>query len=156
MNTKTMKAEKRWISAELVVDVISYLFVLLFLYAAVSKLIEYDQFKIQIAKSPILTDFATILVWLVPAIEIIIAVLLVIPNRIMMGLYASLTLMFLFTAYIIIILNFSDSIPCSCGGVLAKMGWNEHLIFNVMFIIIAISGILLQEEIKQKRITKKT
>lgn len=50
----------------------------------------------------------------------------------------------MFTAYIVIILHFSYFVPCSCGGILEKLGWTEHLIFNVVFVLLAIVAILLQ------------
>lgn len=126
------------------VDLVCYAYFLLFLYAAVSKLIDYDNSELQMAKSPIITEFAAILVWLVPAVEIIIAIMVMIPKTIMLGLYTALALMSMFTAYIIAILNFSDTIPCSCGGVLNQLSWTEHLIFNLAFIIMAMMAILLQ------------
>lgn len=131
------------------VDIITYLYVLLFLYAATSKLIEYDKFQLQMSKSPIITDFASLLAWMVPALEIIISILLLIKRTLMLGLYAAFGLMSLFTTYIIVILNYSDSIPCSCGGVLASMSWNQHSIFNFIFIVIGIVGILLSQRKSQ-------
>ncbi|HWW41952.1 MauE/DoxX family redox-associated membrane protein, partial [Pedobacter sp.] len=108
-------ANRGKIGRGVIVEVISGLFFLLFLYAATSKLMDYDKFQIQIGKSPILTDFAWVLVWLVPAVEIGVCLLLIFPRTIMLGLYGCLLLMAMFTAYIIAILNFSESIPCSCG-----------------------------------------
>lgn len=115
----------------------SYLFILLFLYAAVSKLLSFETFKVQLAQSPLLSAYADIIAWLVPGIEILIAFLLVIARFRTLALYASFTLMIMFTAYIFIILNFSDFIPCSCGGVLEKLSWTQHLIFNAFFILLA-------------------
>ncbi|WP_417868095.1 MauE/DoxX family redox-associated membrane protein, partial [Xanthomarina gelatinilytica] len=115
----------------------SYLFIFLFLYAAVSKLLDFETFTVQLAQSPLLSAYAGIIAWLVPGIEILIACLLVIERFRTLALYSSFTLMVMFTAYIYIILNFSDFIPCSCGGVLEKLSWTQHLIFNVFFILLA-------------------
>jgi hypothetical protein len=54
--------------------------------------------------------------------------------------------MILFTTYIVIILNFSSFVPCSCGGILEKLGWTAHLIFNVVFIVLGIAAILLKSQ----------
>lgn len=154
METTMQKQPKLYISdkgKQVIVDVICYLYVLLFLYAATSKLMEYDKFQLQISKSPIITDFANVLVWLVPGLEILISVLLLIQRTVLLGLYSGFALMCLFTAYIYAILNYSDSIPCSCGGVIAKLGWTEHMIFNIAFIVLAIIGILLQSKIDEKK-----
>jgi hypothetical protein len=59
----------------------------------------------------------------------------------------------MFTTYIFLILNFSDYIPCSCGGVLEKMGWTEHIVFNLIFIVIAAIGVFYLE---MNRATLKT
>ena len=134
-----------------IVDVISYLYVLLFLYAATSKLLEYDKFQLQISKSPIITGYAFILVWMVPILEIIISIMLLIKRTLIIGLYAAFSLMCLFTAYIYAILHFSDFIPCSCGGVLQRMSWGQHLLFNIAFVLLAIFGILLQNKIDRKK-----
>ena len=133
-----------------IADIIAYLYVLLFLYTATSKLIEYDKFQLQISKSPIITDYANILVWLVPALEIIISIMLLINRIRIIGLYAAFMLMCLFTAYIIAILNFTNHIPCGCGGVLQNLGWTAHLIFNIVFVLLAIAGILLQTKNLEK------
>ena len=129
----------------IVVDLVCYAYFLLFLYAASSKLLDYEKSQIQLLKSPITTDYASVLVWLVPVVEIVIALMLVIRRTILLGLYVALALMSAFTAYIIAILNFSDTIPCSCGGVLEKMSWTDHLVFNLVFISMAIAAILLKK-----------
>lgn len=136
---------------ELLIDVVSALFVVLFFYAAASKLLDYDKFKVQIGQSPLLTAFSGIVAWLVPAIEIIIATQLLVLRFRLWALYASFGLMVMFSAYIVVITRFSDYVPCSCGGVLEKMNWNEHLLFNLVFVVLAFVAILFypKEEPKQ-------
>jgi len=128
----------------LIVELISFLFIVLFLYTSISKLMEFTVFKHQIAASPVLSPVAWWIAWVIPAVEIIVSLMLLIPRLRLKGLYASLVLMIGFTAYIIIILNFSKTIPCSCGGVLEQLSWTEHIVFNSVFIVLAIAGILLQ------------
>ncbi|PZX92012.1 hypothetical protein DOS84_18130 [Flavobacterium aquariorum] len=122
---------------------ICYLYILLFTYAAVSKLLDFENFSVQLGQSPLLSAFADIISWLVPLIELLIVLMLVFPRFRLVALFASFNLMLMFTAYIFIILHFSSFIPCSCGGILEKLGWKEHLIFNIAFILLAIMGILI-------------
>lgn len=122
-------------------EIIIYLFVFLFAYAALSKLLDFQNFKVQLEKSPLLTSFSALLVVTIPLLEILISVILLINRTRLIGLYASFTLMVLFTGYIFAILHFSPSIPCSCGGILAKMGWNTHLYFNILFVGLALTAI---------------
>ena len=128
---------------KIALEIICFLFILLFTYAAVTKLMDYQKFTVQIGQSPLLTDFAGVLAWAVPGVELLIAGMLAITRLRLIGLYAAFSLMVMFTAYIIAILQFSDSIPCSCGGVLEAMGWTEHLIFNIGFVLLGFTGIVL-------------
>lgn len=134
-----------------VVIIFRYLLILLFLYAAANKLLDYQKFTVQIGQSPILIGYATFIAWFIPVIEIVIAALLFHNKTLVIGLYASYGLMTMFTGYIVVILNFAERVPCSCGGILDKMGWHEHLIFNTVFTLFALSAVLLQAKLNQKQ-----
>jgi hypothetical protein len=125
-----------------IVDFICCLFIILFLYASLSKLQDFQKFNTQLSKSPLLTAFSGWIAWLIPATEILVVFLLFIRHFQLIGLYIAYCLMVLFSAYIIAILKFSEYIPCSCGGILQNMSWGEHLIFNVAFIAFAVIAIL--------------
>lgn len=128
-----------------VVDIITYLFIILFIYASVNKLLDYENFSTELGKSPLLTAFAGWVAWAVPVVELIVVALLTVPRLCLAGLYAAFSLMTMFTAYIVAILRFSDYVPCSCGGVLQNMSWNQHLVFNIVFVLLALAGIFLHE-----------
>ncbi|MCF8716393.1 hypothetical protein JM658_16300 [Joostella atrarenae] len=138
-------------------EIICFLFVLLFSYAAISKLMDFELFRAQLGKSPLLTSIAGWVAWGIPLLELIIALALITPKFRLLACYGCLSLMSLFTMYIVIILNFTDDIPCACGGILETMGWQEHLIFNSIFIILATIGILLHpNSFNQNNLTKNT
>lgn len=141
---------------EIIISCIKYLFVLLFVYAAASKLLDFNTFQNQLGQSPLLSAYAHIISWAVPISEIGIAILLVTKKYHVLGLYGFYMMMVMFTTYIIIILNFTSFTPCSCGGVLEKLGWTEHLIFNLFFIILSVALIYYysQKYIENKRIFK--
>lgn len=126
-----------------VVNSICFLYILLFVYAAVTKLLDFQQFKFQLEQSPILSFYSPLLAWLIPLAELTIVVMLFIERSRLAAFILALSLMTMFTAYIFIILNFSNYIPCSCGGVLERMSWTEHFIFNISFLILAILGIVI-------------
>ena len=130
------------VSKKYIAEVICLLYILLFIYAAVSKLLDYHDFSIKLGQSPLLSAFAGYVAVGVPVLEIIIALLLCFPHWRFIGLFASFCLMMAFTAYIFIILNFSSYVPCSCGGILQDLGWTEHLIFNLVFVVLAVIGLL--------------
>ena len=122
------------------------LLIVLFTYAAVSKLVDFQQFGVQLGQSPLLTAFADYLVLAVPLSEIAIVVLLLIKPWRLFGYYASFSILLMFTTYIVLTLNFSDYVPCSCGGVLEDLGWSEHIIFNLAFVLLATFGVLYLEK----------
>lgn len=124
-----------------IVEIICVTYALLFIYAAISKLFDFENFTIQLGQSPLLSAVAGWISITIPVLEIIIAIALLIRRIRLAGLYVSYLLMTMFTAYIYIILNYSAFVPCSCGGILEKMTWNQHLIFNACFIILAIIAI---------------
>lgn len=138
---------------KIVIELISFLFILLFVYAAASKALDFPKFKVQLAQSPMLTAFSDWVAWFIPSIEILIAISLTIVKTRILGLYASLALMVMFTAYIVAILNFSYYIPCSCGGILEDLNWEEHLVFNIFFVLLALIGIVLwNKDAKSERL----
>lgn len=128
---------------EIIVQVICFLYALLFIYAATSKLNGFQQFKDQLDQSTILVGYGHWAAWLVPLSELVMAILLLIRSFRLFALYGSLILMALFSAYIIVVLNYSDHIPCSCGGVISSMGWETHLVFNICWMGLALIGIVL-------------
>jgi hypothetical protein len=127
---------KKWL-----VEIISLLFVLLFIYTAVYKIIDFRNFQAVIGQSPMITRFAPAVAIGVPIAEIAISGLLVLPRYRLIGLCASFAIMLLFTFYISILLNLHLHLPCSCGGIISDMNWSQHLVFNIVAVILALIGI---------------
>ncbi|CAN1528282.1 Methylamine utilisation protein, MauE [Flavobacteriaceae bacterium] len=123
-------------------EFICLLYTLLFVYAATSKVLDFENFRIQLGQSPLLSSFSGLILFAVPTVEIIIAILLLVQKFRLIGLFSAYTLMVLFTAYIYILLNYSTFIPCSCGGIIQKLSWSQHIIFNIFFIVLAAIGVL--------------
>jgi hypothetical protein len=128
-----------------IATIASSLFILLFAYAAASKLIDYQNFHFQLGRSPFISWAAGILAWSVPGIEIAVVFLLLFEKTKLLGLYASVFLMSMFSAYIFFMTHYSYFTPCSCGGILSKMGWATHFYFNLSFLVLGIAAILLYE-----------
>lgn len=127
------------------VKTVSILLALLFIYAAASKMLDFENFQVQLAQSPLLSAYAGVISYAILIVEFGVAIMLCLNSSRLIGLYASLGLMSAFTIYIYLILNYSDFIPCSCGGILEKLGWTEHLIFNIFFVIMAFAAIIYGE-----------
>jgi hypothetical protein len=130
------------------VEVISYLFILLFVYAGFTKLLEGDRFYTNLNNSPLfeVQSIAGIAAWGIPALEILVAALLAWSKTRLKGLYVALVLMILFTAYVAGILFISPYTPCSCGGVITLLTWKQHFIVNIIWILLAIVGIIFSRK----------
>lgn len=110
---------------------ISYFLVVLFVYTAVSKLLDIGIFQSQMAQSEMLQPYTNLLSWLVPLSELVLAGLLLSKPTRSIGLMGSFVLMLGFSFYVYLIMTYSPSLPCSCGGILQEMDWPAHLIFNL-------------------------
>jgi uncharacterized membrane protein YphA (DoxX/SURF4 family) len=126
-----------------IVEAIAILFVILFLYTGISKLMEYDVAVQQLSLSPVLAPFADALIIILPVAEILVAIALFLPWTKKYGLWATLVLMILFTSYVIYILTYNAELPCTCGGVLESLSWPGHLIFNISCLILAVMALLM-------------
>lgn len=132
-----------------IIETIIFFYAILFLYTGISKLIDYETFRDSIKDSPILEPIATFIAWGLPSTEILVTTMLIIPRWRLKGLYASLLLMTSFTGYVLCLLLFDKELPCSCGGILQQLTWPQHLIFNITFLLLVITAIILQKrEIK--------
>jgi uncharacterized membrane protein YphA (DoxX/SURF4 family) len=128
-----------------VIEIICGLYVLLLVYAALSKLLDFENFRVQIAQSPVTAAYAGIIAWAIPSIELLISVFLAVARYRRVTLISAYTLMLVFTAYIYIVLNYSSYVPCSCGGILEKLGWTEHFYFNLTYVLLAAVAVLLHD-----------
>lgn len=128
---------------QITVYIICFLFIVLFIYASGSKLIDYSNFKYQLGRSPYTTSIAGFVAWFIPSIELLITILLFFNRTRLYGMFGAFFIMLLFTGYIYAMLHYSYYIPCSCGGILQNMSWHQHLIFNIFFSILSLIGILL-------------
>ena len=128
---------------------IAALLIVLFVYTAINKLSDHHRFETVLGNSPLLKNVNVIVSWLVPAIELCIAGMLIHPPWRQKGLLSSLLLMCLFTGYIGYMIAFTPKLPCSCGGVLRKLSWKEHLVFNIIITLLALLGYAAEKRTKR-------
>lgn len=124
---------------------IAVLLTALFSYAALSKMIMYDEFAGQLERTILTGQLSSLFSWIIPTIELFTVILLIVPDWRRTGLLLSSALMLIFSVYIATMLLFAERLPCSCGGVFEKMSWTQHLVFNIIFFMLALVGYLLHE-----------
>ncbi|MHB8208618.1 MauE/DoxX family redox-associated membrane protein [Mucilaginibacter sp.] len=123
-------------------ELLSFCLIVLFVYTASSKLVDFNQFKVAMYGQTLPHEVAALLVWLLPIVEITVSLLLLFEKTRLAGFYASLILMTLFSGYISLVLfHYFGRVPCSCGGVIKALGWRLHLVFNLFFLLLSLLGI---------------
>ena len=128
---------------EAIVQTACLLFIVLFAYAGLTKLLEGHLFYDNIRNSPILGGkaMASLASWTIPLLELAVALLLIWKKTRLLGLYGVAVLMFLFTGYTLAIVFFSPYRPCSCGGIISLLSWEQHLVLNMIFLLLALLAI---------------
>ncbi|WP_316828754.1 MauE/DoxX family redox-associated membrane protein [Pedobacter miscanthi] len=125
---------------ELLLLLSASLLVLLWGYAAFSKLGDYGRFvaQMQLAPVPLIKSLAPLLGVLVPVTELALIGLLFSERFKKAGLWLSFLLLLSFMVYIAVMLLSGLSLPCTCGGLISKLGWRQHLTFNALFMLISV------------------
>jgi hypothetical protein len=107
------------------------LLIFLFVYTAVSKLIGYKLFHEQLTQIPLIGSAVSRIGWIIPAGEIAAALLLSYAKTEIVGYRLSAVLLILFAIYILAMLYLAPALPCSCGGIIETLSWQQHLVINV-------------------------
>lgn len=130
---------------EKAIHIIAAIIAIMFFYAIAVKMSDYTEALADMHKQIFSKEVATILTWFLPLIQLIIIVLLLWRPYITAGLWCSLTLLLIFSFYIILALGeYFDDKPCSCGGILGReSSFTDQLWFNIVFILLAILGLWL-------------
>jgi len=140
---------------QVLLECISALLILLFVYASLSKFLDFHTFYREMDNQPLPNSWTPFLVWAIPCTEIAISVSLIFERTRLLGFYASLVVMGLFTVYTgIILMHFFPYVPCSCGGVIKRLTWTQHLALNLFFVAISIVGVVIQSRKIFKQILK--
>jgi len=131
----------------IIFDIICYLFIILFAYTAVSKMMNFSSFVAVLKVSPLIGHLDMLVAFTVIAVEVILCIVLVGDRTKRLGLRLSMGLMVVFTLYLTYMVLSGDELPCQCGGVISLMSWKEHIIFNSVFIILAFIGLKISEKL---------
>lgn len=138
---------------KVILEIIVALLIVMFLHTGISKFLDFHGFVHDLDNQPFPDKFTPYLAWSLPTIEIIIVILLFMDRTRLVGLYASLILMAIFTIYTsLVLLHFFEYVPCSCGGVVSYLSWPQHLFFNLFFVAITFVAILYKDEILNRKL----
>ena len=129
----------------LIAPICYFLLIFLWVYAAISKLADYEHSRVEMLNQALPHQLELLLVWAVPLTELVAAALLLFSKTRIKGIILSLFLLITFTVYIALVkLDYFGLVPCSCGGIISQLSWGGHFVFNMVFILIAGTVLLLE------------
>lgn len=126
---------------------VAYLLAFLWLYAAISKLIDWDHFKWEMHNQVLPGFLKDWLIVLLPMTELAVTMMLFIDRTASAAIWLSFFMLTFFTVYITLVIgNAFSYVPCSCGGILSSLTWTEHLLFNLVFIALTLTIIIIDRK----------
>ncbi|HAE66629.1 MULTISPECIES: MauE/DoxX family redox-associated membrane protein [Sphingobacterium] len=147
----SIRSGARWIYRRLP-DLIIYGYAFLYMYTGWAKFMNLSTFIRGNGKIPYLGQYAKLIGYGIPSLEIVLAILLVIPvYRIKrFALWTSTLLMGVFILYLSLMVGFAEKKLCHCGGVIESMGWKTHIAFNLIWVIAGIFVLVKTKVIHSK------
>lgn len=120
----------------------------IYFYSDVNKLVQFDQFVINFGRSPFApANFLSEIGAIVIGIELGLSILLFIKKARKLALFSLAILSLIFTIYILLMIAYSPTLPCSCGGIVNFLNWNEHLGLTLYLTISSFYASLIPENI---------
>lgn len=127
----------------LITEIIIFLLLLMWAYTFVSKVLDFDTFRRQINGAYLLSSLGSPLPYLLQVLHLSLVVLLIKKSWRKIGLITSLSLLVLYTGYLIYILKFAPSIPCSCISLYSGFIWEDQLLVNFAVMVLNIIGLIM-------------
>ncbi|MCT4317815.1 hypothetical protein CMT34_17495 [Elizabethkingia anophelis] len=128
----------------LTLHIVIFLLLLLWIPVSIDKISDFQAFKSGILRQPFSDSLGYVLIYTLPALEILIAIALVTEKFRKAGLILSTLLMTVFTGYIAVaLLGAWEKLPCGCGSIITGMNWTQHFFFNLLFLFLSIWGLYL-------------
>lgn len=128
-----------WISF-FIMHLTIYGYAFMYFYTGIAKLLNIKEFIRGNRKIPFIGQYAEQIGWGISILEIVLAVLLVIPLYKIKryALLSSTLLMGIFALYLVLMVKYVEDKLCHCGGVIESMSWKTHIVFNLVWFIAGI------------------
>ncbi|WP_286897662.1 MULTISPECIES: MauE/DoxX family redox-associated membrane protein [Sphingobacterium] len=127
--------------------------ILFWLYVGMDKIWIHDAFELSLVHQPLIGSFAPVLSWLMPLLEISLAVLLFMPHKKLerLGWSVSLLLILIFSIYIALgVFGILKNAPCMCSSFLTNVNRITHLWINALLFILTLAGLFLSRKTSNK------
>ncbi|MDT0677029.1 MauE/DoxX family redox-associated membrane protein [Autumnicola musiva] len=129
-------------AANTVLNILAFYFIFLFVFTGFSKLTDTQSLYTTLSNAPLFLNgfLASFLSLLIPITEIIIAAMLGYSKTRLVGWIGAILLLTAFTIYTGYIVMIAPNEPCTCGGLLALLSWKQHLVFNLVSLLLSFLG----------------
>lgn len=143
-----------------ILNLITLLLLLLWIPVTLDKFWDLPGFRQTLIRQPFPDAWADVLYWLLPVLEGLCVLLLVgsaianprtnpVKGFRAWGFALSTILMVAFTLFILFgVLGWYEKRPCGCGSVISGLSWNQHLWFNLVFLLVSVVGWWLRMKIR--------
>ncbi|MBN7813093.1 hypothetical protein J0A68_19215 [Algoriphagus sp. H41] len=123
----------------------NFTLIMLWTYTGVDKLLRFRESSRAFHNQTFPAQLAEVLSYVVPGVELLIALLLLFSVTRWWGYLGSVMLLTVFTTYVgLIWAGAFPRVPCNCAGILESLGWAEHFALNVICIGVAVWGITIE------------
>lgn len=114
-------------------------------FSGLEKFIRFESSRKAFLNQPMPERLEEILSFLVPGIELLLALLLLESVSRWWGYLGSILLLAVFTTYVgLIWVGAFPRVPCNCAGIIESLGWAEHLMLNIGLIGVAVWGMRVE------------
>ena len=114
--------------------IIASLFIMILSRAAVLKILDFKNFQLQLAQSPLLTATSDTISYVIIGTELLVAGLLCFYRTRSMGFIGSSLLMAVCATYIGYVILVIENPPCTCIGLFEKSSWKQNLIYTTILL----------------------
>ncbi len=159
MKKQTKTPSLRWRAVW--IEITYFLLIVLFVVAGGSKLLDHKKFVGEMLNQVFPHWFSWALIYTLPWYELLIVLSILIgvvfnSERLRkMALVNSCVLMSAFLLYSILALSgIFGRVPCSCGGIIEKLHWPQHVALNAFYVLITFVSIRLLKRQKVREESK--
>ena len=123
---------------EFIQQFLPFSLIFFFTYSALGKLLDLESFQTVIKNLPLIGQSSTVSIigYLTPFAELIVALLIAIPRSRYIGLLAAVPVLLLFTSFIVYILFLNPDSSCSCIKPISILTRGQQLYVNGGFILL--------------------
>ena len=133
---------------EFIKQFLPFSLIFFFTYSALGKLLDPESFQTVIKNIPLIGQSSTVSIigYLTPFAELIVALLIAIPRSRYVGLLAAASVLLLFTSFIVYILFLNPDSSCSCTKPISILTRGQQLYVNGGFILLLFFTLIIRKK----------